>query len=212
MPSLKDHIKTINAAEISKRAEVEAALLAQRNTALVARDEAAKTVESHQAKLTKTEARPLEDLPDTDEAVRERLLAVEVVKGRIAIAQKKLAVAETTVAEAEAAIESDKKTEGIVFQKAAEARERFIAEFDRDLRRGSEEMFDLIRRASALEQEAARVSKKPSSIARAGKAVATFLGLDDAYSLHFQLVDRGGAVIWRGDQNTSSATDTAAAR
>ncbi len=168
MPSLKDSIAAVSRAEIAKRAEAEAAVMARVIEARPGRDACAKDADLRKQQLAGLEAKPLDSLPDDDAAIREHLMAIDVAKSRVKIAEKKLGEAEAALAEAQSDLETDKTVHAAAFEKAQLERERMAEDFDRDFAGHAKALSELIASALDVEAQVARANKATPAVRAAG--------------------------------------------
>ena len=207
MASLRDNIATVARAAIAKRAEAEAAVMTKVIDARAARDACGKDVDARKQRLAELEAKPLDSLPDDDAAIREHVMSVEVAKSRLKIAEKKIEGAEAALAQAQAELNADKTVNAAAFQQTARERERVAENFDLHFSEHAEALLELIASALEVEKQASRDSGKTSGVGRrVVGAVREFVARTP--TLRVELVDKAGAVLWRGDQFTAAATDT----
>jgi hypothetical protein len=207
MASLKDNIATVGRAAIAKRAEVEAAVMAKVIDARAARDACGKEVDLRKEHLAALEAKPIDSLPDEDAAIREHLMSVEVAKSRFKIAEKRFEAADAAFAQAQSELEADRTVQAPAFEQASLARERIAEDFDQEFPDHAQAIITLVESTIEVERQAARGNEKPTGVGRAVRAVRELI--TGSPTLRIELVDKGGAVLWRGDQSTTSATDTA---
>lgn len=189
-------------AAIARRAATEAAVRSAVIDARVVRDAAAKEVDARKALLDALEAKDLADLPDEDAAIRAHLTAIEVGKTRMKIAEKKLADADAAVAQAQAALDADRSVTAPEFEKTSRDRERIAEHFDEEFPAHAEGLIELIELALQ-----ANPTKEKTGVGRVVQAARGLLG--GRTTLRIELVDKTGAVLWRGDQTTTSSVDSA---
>ena len=133
---------------------------------------------------------PPESLPDSDEAIREHLVNVEVAKVRISRAEKTLADAEAAALAAREMFDDEFLALETAHEKGAAERAAFLREAPARLAQHCDGLIDVLIEAMALDAWAKALKSgggRPAPLAR------------DAAILRLELVDGGGRSLFKID-------------
>jgi hypothetical protein len=186
--------------KIFNRAKVEAKGLLSVSAARTNRDKERTALHDETAALADLAAKRA-DLSMDDSLIQKHLDAENVIRVRITIAERKLATAETALEEAEA--EAERAARAADYDLAAST--KLAERFDEAFPKHAGALAELFRVILAHEERRSVVNDRLPPGASPLRPVLEFAAGDHATArLHMEVVDDRGAVLWAGDEFSSS--------
>jgi hypothetical protein len=190
--------------KITDQDRAEAAGLLKLKAARDAVADAAKTLEAERGKFAALEAERA-DLPLDDGRIQQHLVNEQTARTRIAIAEKRAAAAEATLATLQD--EAGRAERIAAYDRVAEQGKRLAARFDEEFPRHAAALFDLFVQASNHADDCARVNRALPDGAAPVATALKFLPGGPPTRVVIEAQDGMDHRIWGADQFGDSTTD-----